>query len=293
MDTPSPDLAVTHTSTVTSDQIDDLGHMNVRYYGLNANAGTRELCHRLGLGEVRVRSRYTRHHREQFEGRDLEVRSAVVSPDTIGPPARLHLYHELRNRADDELAAAFVFELDHPAIEVEGIDLPAHGRPRSLRLDTDGLAAAPSLDELRARGLAVRRPRTVTTEDTMGAEVVPPWLVNNLIWGGERPDGENDWVRVLPNGDRYAFAVMESRLWATERDVTVGTPIQSFGANVAVGDKITHDLAWSFDTSTGEVLAVVEGIDVCINLTRRRAMVLPDQARARQVRTLHPEYRVA
>ncbi|MFT6393412.1 MAG: hypothetical protein ACJA14_002942, partial [Ilumatobacter sp.] len=29
-------LAVTHTSTVTADQIDHLGHMNVRYYGVNA-----------------------------------------------------------------------------------------------------------------------------------------------------------------------------------------------------------------------------------------------------------------
>ena len=290
MDLASTNLTVTHTSTVTADQIDDLGHMNVRYYGVNAQAGTEELCRRLGLTtEVAVRSRYTRHHREQLEGRELEVASAVLDPATVGG-SFVRLYHELRHRADGELAATFVHELDHPVLEVGGITLPDHGRPRSLRLDTDGLAAAPPLAELRERGLAVRRPRTVTTEDTQGAETVPPWLANNLIWGGERPDDETDWIRVLANGDRYAFAVMESRMWVASRPVPVGTPIESFGANVAIGEKITHDLAWSFDTSTGEVLAVIEGIDVCFNLSQRRAMALPDEAIERQRRTFHPEY---
>ena len=35
-----PALPVTHTSTVTEDQIDHLGHMNVRFYGTNAQAAS-------------------------------------------------------------------------------------------------------------------------------------------------------------------------------------------------------------------------------------------------------------
>ena len=74
-----PELTVSHTSTVTHDQIDELGHMNVRWYGANAVAATASLCERLGLGSPALHSTYTRHHHEQMEGNELEVRSAVLT----------------------------------------------------------------------------------------------------------------------------------------------------------------------------------------------------------------------
>jgi len=264
----------------------------VRYYGMNAHAATTAFCAELGLGNPSVVSRYTRHHHEQMEGNELEVRSAVAAAGEAGA-GRLCFYHELRNRADDDLAATFVFEVDHPRVETPGIELPDYGRPRSLRLDANGLASAPPFEELLERGLAVRLPRTVTTEDSMGADEVPTWLVNNLIWGGERPDGESDWIRELPNGDRFAFAVMESRLWVRGTPVPVGTPIQSFGANVAIADKVVHDVNWCYDTSTGEPLAAMEGVDVCFNMTERRSMSLPASARARSEETLFPQYAIS
>lgn len=275
---------------MTPDQIDELGHMNVRYYGMNAHEATRAMCAEMGLGEPVIRSRYTRHHHEQMEGNDLEVRSALLSPAVTGANGRLRFYHELRNRTDNDLAATFVFELDHAAVETPGIELPDYGMPRSLRLDTDGLASAPALDDVRAKGLAIRLPREVDEEDSIGAPTVPSWLVNNLIWGGERPDGESDWIRELPNGDRFAYAVMESRLWIANGEVPVGTPIQSFGANLAVASKINHDIVWTYNTETGQCLAVMEGVDVCFNMNERRSMVIPDDARARSEETLHPEF---
>ena len=81
-----PSLEVSHHSTVTPDQIDDLGHMNVRYYGIKASAGTKTLCERLGIARPPMRSSYTRHHHEQMEGADLVVRSAVI-PGGHGTPA--------------------------------------------------------------------------------------------------------------------------------------------------------------------------------------------------------------
>ena len=36
-------LEITHRSSVTEDQIDHLGHMNVQYYGTNARAATRAM----------------------------------------------------------------------------------------------------------------------------------------------------------------------------------------------------------------------------------------------------------
>ena len=86
-----PALTVSHTSSVTDDQIDELGHMNVRYYGQNAVAATHAMCERLGIAPVTLRSAYTRHHHEQMRGNQLEVHSEL-----LGGSERLRFYHELR-----------------------------------------------------------------------------------------------------------------------------------------------------------------------------------------------------
>lgn len=285
MSTPPDTLVVTHTSTVTDDQIDDLGHMNVRYYGANAVAATRSYAETLGLPAPTLRSTYTRHHHEQMLGNQLEVRSGLLAGSS-----HLRMYHELRHRADGVLAATFVHELDHDTLDAPTVELPDHGRPRSLRLDTDAVATAPKLEELLERDLAIRKPRTVTTEDTEGADTVPTWLVNNLIWGGERIDDETEWIRTLPNGERQAFVVMESRVWIAAHGVPVGTPVQSFSATLEVGEKITREMCWSYDTSTGLPLVVLEGVDLCFNLTQRRSMVIPDATRERFAAEFFPEY---
>jgi len=69
-------VIVTHSSTVTPDQIDHLGHMNVRYYAVNACAATESL-----FGDGTIYDVYTRHHREQLLGTVLAVRSGILSID--------------------------------------------------------------------------------------------------------------------------------------------------------------------------------------------------------------------
>ncbi|MDB4818683.1 acyl-ACP thioesterase [Acidimicrobiales bacterium] len=277
------ELTVSHTSTVTPDQIDELGHMNVRWYGANAVAATTAMCERLGIGSPALHSTYTRHHHEQMEGNQLEVRSAVLAEGD-----HLRFFHELRNQANNDLAATFVHEVEHPLLEMPGIELPAYGQARSIDLGIDRLASAPSLDELRSRGLATRLERTVTTEDSMDADIVPTWLTNNLIWGGERPDGETDWIQDTADGDRVAFASMETRL-RVHRPVAVGTRIQTFGAIIALGTKISHDLNWVFDLDTDELLAVAETVDLAFSIPNRRSREIPPEVREREEARLHPD----
>ena len=276
-------LEVSHRSTVTPDQIDDLGHMNVRYYGVNAGAATRAVCEQLGLPRLPLRSGYTRHHHEQMEGAELVVKSAIVPGGD-----RLRVYHELRNDADDDLAATFVHELDHPTVDAPSLEIPAYGAPRSLSLDTDALASAPSLDRLHELGLAMRKPRTVDSDDTQGTDTVPPANFANLLWGG-KPFEEHEWVRTLPNGDRYAYAVMEQRTWIRPGPVTIDTPIQSFRASLDLGEKVGRAIAWCFDTDTGEPIVASEAIDLCLNLTQRRAMAIPAGSRSTDDPDYHPE----
>lgn len=276
-------LTVSHTSTVTPDQIDELGHMNVRWYGANAVAATQSMCERLGLGEPLLAGAYTRHHHEQLEGNQLEVRSSVLRGGRT-----LRFFHELRNQADDDLAATFVHDLVHPQIESPGVELPDYGKARSIDLDVDRFATAPTLDELRGRGLAIRLEREVTTEDTMGADVVPAWLTNNLMWGGDKPDGDSDWIRDTADGDRVAFASMETRL-RVGPPVPLGIRIQSFSAVIALGTKITHELNWVFAVESEQLLAVAETIDLAFSIPNRRSREIPPEMREREESRLHPD----
>jgi acyl-CoA thioesterase FadM len=271
---PTPSLSVTHITRVTPDQIDELGHMNVRWYGHSARAATVAMCERLGLETPTLLSGYTRHHHEQMEGNDLEVRSAI-----LGGSRRLRFYHELRNRADDDLAATFVHELDHPAVEAPAIELPSYGMPRSIDLDVDRLATAPTLDRLQALNLAIRLERPVTDDD------LHP---NDLVWGGERPDGETSWIHETPDGDRVASATMESRIWMHEFP-TIGTRIQSFVANIEIGDKITHEVGWVFDMERRHPVAAFEGVDLAFSINQRRSVVMPPAVRDREFERYHPD----
>lgn len=272
-----PPLSVTYTTTVTPDQIDELGHMNVRWYGHSARAATAALSERLGLSAPIISS-YTRHHHEQMKGAALEVRSAVLG--SVGSEGdRLRFYHELRNQADDDLAATFVHELDHPAVEMPTVELPEYGRPRTLDLDIDRLAGAPTLYEVRRRGLAIRLERSVTTDD------VHP---NDLFWAGERLDAETSWIHETSDGDRVASATMESRIWMRTFP-ELGTRIQSFVANIHIGDKITHELGWVFNLDTQAPLAAFEGVDLAFSISRRKSVIKPPEVRERELELFHPD----
>lgn len=280
------ELSTTHTSVVTEDQIDHLGHMNVRYYGVNARAATYSVLAGLGIGgSLDVFDMYTRHHREQLLGTELEVRSGVLGVDTES----IRIYHELANAVTGELAATFVYRVrtDTPFDHLDAVDLPAHGAPRSI--DLDAVGSMPSLDTVRSLDLAMRAPRTITTDDTGGGDTVSPHFVPMLIWGGTSPDGsEQSLTMIGPNGERMGWATMETRI-GIRRLPTVGTQIQAFGATTAMADKTTQMSMWSFDVDSGELLVSFEVVSVLFNIDERRAMSIPDHLRAEHAAHFHPE----
>src|SRR5262249_39810262 len=107
---------VLHTTEVTPDQIDHLGHMNVRYYATNARAGAERLLATLGLVRARERTvvqrdTSVRHHREQLVGSRLAVRGGVLDAS----PDRIRLYEELANIETGDIAATFVLTFEAAA----------------------------------------------------------------------------------------------------------------------------------------------------------------------------------
>jgi acyl-CoA thioesterase FadM len=279
---------VTYTSTVTDDQIDHLGHMNVRYYAANARAGTDAVLGSLGVArpaDADVFDMYTRHHREQLVGSELAVRSGVLGADATG----IRIYHELVNATSGDLAATFVHRVRStaPVDHLDTIEIPTHGRPRSI--DLGAVAATPSLDTLHERELAMRAPRAIGPDDTDGAPSVPTDLVPMLIWGGTPPDGaEHELIHSGPDGQKVGWATMETRIGIV-RLPDLGTRIQSFGATTAIADKTTQMSMWAFDVDTGDLLVSFELVSVLFDIDARRAMSIPDDLRVAHVANFHPD----
>lgn len=295
METTTPGLAVTHRSTVTEEQIDHLGHMNVRFYGVNAAAGTRALLGELGVppGTGRVVDLYTRHLREQLLGAALLVRSGVVGVVLDG----LRLYHELVNEATGDLAATFVHRVRlgpvDPAIAdaaaARVVDLPRHGAPRSVSLDTDPVASAPGIARLRALDLAVRKERAVTAEECDAAGDYQPTMAAMLVWGGEPVDGRfPPLLHDGPNGERMGWASMETRM-VVNRLPHLGERIQSFSAVTVLADKVMQNIMWAYAVDSGELLTTFEVVNLAFDVNHRRPMPIPDRIRAYERRILHPE----
>lgn len=295
------DLLTTHASEVTEDQIDHLGHMNVRHYAENASAGTRAVLDGLpgwGRRPFVVYDVYTRHHREQLLGTALIVRSAVLGAD----PEGLRLHHELAARDTGVLAATFVHRIspldeggaraplsDRLVAAAQDLALPTpppYAATRTISLDADLVASAPSLDEVRARELAMRRERLVTAEECDAAGRYTPEMAPMLVWGGEpvRRDA-GPWLEEMPGGELMGWASMETRI-QTLRLPLVGERVQSFAATVALHDKVTHRVHWCFGLDRGELLVGFEIVNMAFDTRSRRPMSIPDAHAQRERATL-------
>ena len=288
-----------YRTEVTPDQIDHLGHMNVRFYGAHARVGADRLLAELGLvaDEGRAllgRDLYVRHHREQLVGAPLEVRGGVFDAS----PERIRLYEELCNSESGDVAAAFVlsFELADrstraPAAIADGVvaaagerlvSVPEHGRPRSIDVDDDPIALAPSLAVLEERGLALRQPRVIDAEE-IDVDVdgyVSPATAGELMWGGDPVEGrEFRPLQPLANGSSMGFATMETRsTWS--RPPRVGDRVQSYAAELDVRAKTMLSRHWLFDVEREDLLVVFTVLNLAFDLDARRATVIPEGFRS-------------
>ena len=296
-------LRTTHTSTVTEDQIDHLGHMNVMYYAVNAHAATRAALGDLPGWDGRphiVHDTYTRHHREQLLGTPLVVRTAVLG----ATPSTLRLHHELANADTDELAATFVHGLSpidddgqrtelpeaaRAAALAEVVPVPAYAAPRSISLDADPLSHSPSLEVLQDRGLAMRKERPVSAAECDDSGSYRVERAPMLTWVGEPLDGEQDeLLHETSDGVVMGWAVMENRIQIGHLP-RLGTRIQSFGAGVAIHDKVTHRVHWTFNLESGELVTAFESVSMAFDINGRRAISIPEGYRQRELLRLQPD----
>lgn len=298
-------LEVTHTSSVTEDQIDHLGHMNVRFYGVNAHAATRSVLGSLQgwpAGLYLVHDAYTRHRREQLLGTPLLVRSGILG---AGPDG-IRIHHELVPADAEGLAATFVHDVSPteesgqrrpvPDAAIEAaraatVEPLPYAAPRTINLDLAPLDSAPALSLVQERRLEVRKPRHITAEECDESGNFRPDATMMLLWAGELPDHVQGWGPDLyegPDGELVGWAVMETRV-QLDHVPRIGTRIQNFAATIAIHERATHRMNWCFDLDTGRVLCAFESVDVAFDTVARSAIVIPDDLRRRYEASLQAD----
>jgi acyl-CoA thioester hydrolase len=290
-----------HEASVGEDEIDDLGHMNVRYYAERALQATATLVATHGLGHescealnasFEVRDLFTRHYREQMAGAQLAIMGGVLEVDEHG----IRIYHELSNTDSGEVAATFV----HRAVLLDResrsalvlpddvqkslgeslVAWPKHGRSRSIDLDR---APPPlSLEEARSRGLAFRQERRIQPEECDASGFVPAARRQDLTWGGKPMRAHKGQAGPpmfdLEDGSRMSLAALETRAQLFE-PASVGTRIQTFSAIVEVATKTAIRRTWVYDLDHDLLLQSNTLVDIALHLGKRRAMEIPEPVR--------------
>jgi acyl-CoA thioester hydrolase len=302
------ELRCLYEGTVSAEEIDHLGHMNVRFYATRAMAATRALLAENGLDEatlaaddtvVGVPDTFTRHYREQLEGARLAVMSGVIGIGEAG----LLLHHELVNADTGELAATFRHRVEPlhrasreprpfssafvSACQNQVVEWPEHGRPRTI--DLEALPAELGFDEARRRGLAMRLPRRIASEECGADGYLHFSRTNELVWGGERTDRAGGFPLLdLEDGSRFGWATMESRhvVLETPRE---GCQIQSFGAEVQVGRKTSFRHNWVFDVDRARLVCIASSVNLAFDIAARRSIEIPDGIRAGLEADCHPD----
>jgi hypothetical protein len=151
------------------------------------------------------------------------------------------------------------------------------------------MAHAPSLEVVLERGLAMRYEREVTPEECDAEGRYRVDLALMLTWGGMPIGGDTSEILYeTPDGVRMGWASMETRV-QIGRLPGPGDRIQSFGATVAIHDKVTHRVHWAYELDSGDLLTTFESVSMAFDIGGRRPMSIPDGYRQRELQRLQAD----
>jgi acyl-CoA thioester hydrolase len=318
-------MQILHESEVLPDEIDHLGHLNVRFYMERAQTGNAGLLAALGLapealGGARLvqDDTYTRYQREQFQGSVLQVKGGVLS----ATPQGLRVYVEVVNDAKSEVAATFILNtvLVDPATRAplpipdaavaaahaRRVELPEHGRPRTIdpsrrpRLDVTYADLARRLAEDSSDPMSRRMERVIEAgecdehgfqlegQDAMFGSLRPANLDREALARAMREGQWGPMTFTSADGRRFGWATMEMRVTRV-RQPRAGDRLVSIGAEIALAAKTRHSRRWVFDASTGAVMMMNDNVNIALDLDARRSIEIPPEHRVGLERRHAPE----
>lgn len=301
-------MQLLHESTVLPEQIDSLGHMNVRYYMARMEAANQTLIANLGLlsttsnaSYLRRIDTYTRFLREQFEGAPLHTLGGVLDVTSEG----MRSYVEIRNPTSNAVAATFIvttqltdsdsrtalpFDTQSPqAVNAPRIEIPDYATPRSLSLgNVNNQVTLAELDavipDVEGTGMMSGRRQTTVEDSDVDAT---GWLRKDLeimflpFIKMTQEDGAQHGPPVFTTaaGQRVGWAVMETRNMVYTQP-RLGDGLSYFNTDLSVDEKSRLSRRWAFNTKTGDLLGISDNVGLCIDLDARRAIPWPDEIRA-------------
>ena len=300
------ELKVLHESTVQPEEIDALGHMNVRYYMTRVDQANRSMLAERGIQEepgkaIRRLDTYTRFHREQFAGATLHTLGGLIAVAGSDESREVNGYFEIRNPDNNQVAASFILRsclIDISSQQVLDITansanndntseyivlVPEHGMPRSLSLNDP---ARISLEELEAvvgddptpGMMSGRRKNAVHADDCdtdgrLREEMDLMFVLHRPTIGNENELGGPPVMRDS-EGRRYSWAMIETRSVVWHRPME-GEIVLSIGADIANGEKWRQSRRWMFAEKTGLLLGISDSVGLCIDLDARRSIPMP------------------
>ena len=306
------------TSEVRPEEIDGLGHMNVRFYMERAQRANRLLLAELGVGAdegeapglgITQSDTYVRYHREQFAGQVLSVNGGVLAADETS----LRAFYEVANPSRGEVAATFIIvstltdrasglaaPLPAGACAAAGaqlIELPDYGRPRTIDLK------APRLD-LTYAAVAARIPEDGDPMSRRSEWTVAPEACDEhgaladtgaLMFGGWRQPSAEEMRKHGPmtfvgdDGHRLGWASLETRM-VRSSNARAGDRLASIGAEVGLHAKVRHSRRWLFNVTSGQLVSLNDNVSIALDLDARRAIDIPPSIRRQIEASYAPEF---
>jgi len=276
-------------------ECDQMGHMNVRHYFAHANRGLAVLALELGLPPsqlrsqglvLRARDQHVRFMRELRPGTYFSIRAGVIAASE----ERLSIYEEMRFVNKPEPAASVLSEVTLvEAATGRAVPFPASVLERARALETVPPA------ETAPRGIERVTPRPPPMHrDALalglyGAYLAPVQVEDCDAYGAMHEaafmarvsDGIGHYFQQL-RGERLqniGGAALEYRYVFHERPM-LGDVIEVRSALKGLGNKTSHICHWIFNLETGRCAATSEAVAVSFDLTTRKAIEIPAEARA-------------
>lgn len=310
-------------SLVGPEEIDSLGHLNVRFYLAWVDRANRVLLDALGLGAsvleaqgatLRRMDTYCKFRREQFEGSELSVHGGVLQ--TSGSQVRS--YFEIRNAARDEIAATFVtgtviadrasrqvLELPLFARQVNeqyGVQIPTYAQPRTLSLDPPRLDLPFStlmerIGESAEFGMTGRREGMIEAVDCGpdgllrdDVELMFVMFRKQMVQMAQQDaKAFGPPIQHTDEGHRFAWAMLETRNIEVARP-RAGDAVVWIGADVGIAEKSRQSRRWAFVKNTGQLLSIHDSVGIAMDLDARRAITIPRSIRETMDRHYLPEF---
>ncbi|MGA1372028.1 MAG: thioesterase family protein [Pseudomonadales bacterium] len=307
-------------SRVLPEEIDSLGHLNVRFYLARVDRASQALLASLGVDQsnspsptARLRriDTYCRFQREQFEGAELSVHGGLLPSEDETARG----YFEIRNEAQGHIAATFVtatqlidgthrlparFPFDTRAPNAsQQVTIPDHGKPRSLDLELP--RSNVTLAELMTRiepsaeiGMTGRRSGVIEPEDCdadgfLRDELDIMFVLFRREASAADPKSFGPPVLRTDNGHRFGWAMLETRNREFARPRS-GDEVVWLGADIGIAEKSRRSRRWAFIAATGELLSIHDAVGIAMDLDARRAIPIPPSIKSTLERHYLPEY---